>query len=459
MSQLVVGVSHHSAPIEVLERCALSPRAARALAARLVASEHVHEALVLATCNRLEVYADVVGFHAGLTEIAEALAAATGVALTDLSSQLFAHHGEACVRHLFTVACGMDSMALGESQVLGQVRDALRNAQHDHTVGRVLSPLFQQALRVGKRAFTETGLARSGHSLVEQGLLHAEPLGLELRRSSCLVVGAGAMSGLATATLARHDARSIVIANRSPHRAERLADSVGGRWVALTDESLVAALAEADVVITCTGAVGHVLTADLVEAGRGRRPATPQLIVDLALPRDVEPRVAELPGVRVVGLAELGAELAGLGVGTDVEAVTTIVQAEVARYLQSVAAGEVAPTVVALRAYAEELLQSELVRLRARLNGHVDDRVAAEVERTLHRVVEKILHRPTVRVKSLSTQADGALYAAALRALFDLDLDDRTGEPPVTDVTEALAANADLLLLLGESPVTGLGGR
>jgi glutamyl-tRNA reductase len=183
------------------------------------------------------------------------------------------------------------------------------------------------------------------------------------------------------------------------------------------------------------------------------------LIVDLALPRDVEPRVAELPGVRVVGLAELGAELAGLGVGTDVEAVTTIVQAEVARYLQSVAAGEVAPTVVALRAYAEELLQSELVRLRARLNGHVDDRVAAEVERTLHRVVEKILHRPTVRVKSLSTQADGALYAAALRALFDLDLDDRTGEPPVTDVTEALAANADLLLLLGESPVTGLGGR
>ncbi len=459
MSQLVVGVSHHSAPIEVLERCALTTRSARGLAGRLIGSAHVDEALVLATCNRLEVYADVVGFHAGLTEIAEALAEVTGVPLSDLSSQLFAHHGEACVRHLFTVACGMDSMALGESQVLGQVRDALRHAQHDQTVGRVLSPLVQQALRVGKRAFTETGLARSGHSLVEQALQHAGPLGLELESGTCLIVGAGAMSGLATATVARHQARRIVIANRSQPRAQRLADSVGGSWVPLTDESLVAALGEADVVITCTGAIGHVLTADLVERGRAAAGDTTQLIVDLALPRDVDPRVGELPGVRVVGLAQLGEELAGLGVGSDVAAVTAIVEAEVAGYLQSVAAGEVAPTVVALRAYADDLLQSELARLRSRLNGQVDDRVAAEVERTLHRVVEKILHRPTVRVKSLSTQADGAHYAAALRALFDLDLDDSTGEPPVTDVTEALAANADLLLLLGESAAKSSGGR
>ncbi len=452
MSLLAVGISHHTAPLEVLERLALDAPATRALAAQIGGSDQVREVAVLATCNRLEVYADVTTFHGGLAEIGRRLVERSGLGLPELTPHLYVRYAEHAVTHLFGVAAGLDSMAIGETQVLGQVRATLRRAQEDGTVGRVLDPLLQQSLRTGKRAHTETGLDHAGRSLVEAALAHAPDAGVRREAASAGVVGAGAMSGLAAATLHRSGVRSVVVANRSAERAQRLAAAVEGTWLTLDDESsLVRALSRADVLVSCTGAVGHVLTVERMGAARELRAAEAaradglpgdQLVVDLALPRDVDPAVASLPGVRVVDLATLGEQLADKEVGAQIEAARTIVDAEVAAYLHAQRADEVAPTVVALRSYARQVVDAELARLRSRLGADVDPRLASEVELSVHRVVEKILHTPTVRVKSLAAEDDGAgtHYAAALRELFDLDLDVVTGGASITDVAEALAA-------------------
>lgn len=451
MSLLAVGISHHTAPLDVLERVALDVAGARELATGLAGAEHVLEVAVLATCNRLEVYADVTTFHGGLADIGRLLVARAGLDLAELTPHLYVRYAEHAVQHLFGVAAGLDSMALGESQVLGQVRATLRRAQEDGTLGRLLDPLLQHSLRAGKRAHTETGLDRAGHSLVGAALAHADEVGLALTTSRALVVGAGAMSGLAAATLHRGGAAAITVANRTPGRARRLAAAVEGDWLALDDPGALAqALSAADVVVSCTGAVGHVLTVERVAAARELRAAraalegvepADQLLVDLALPRDVEPGVAALPGVHVVDLAVLGEELEHAEVGEQVEAARRVVGEEVAAYLQNQRADEVAPTVVALRSYARQVVEAELARLRSRL-GEVDPKVASEVELSVHRVVEKILHTPTVRVKSLAAEQSGSgtHYAAALRELFDLDIDAVTGGATITDVSEVLAA-------------------
>ncbi|MFP5346919.1 MAG: glutamyl-tRNA reductase [Actinomycetes bacterium] len=436
MTVLVVGLSHHTAPLDLLERAALDPVAVRDLASRIRDSEHVAEAVVLATCNRLEVYADVRAFHGGVADVGAALAKSTSVELDELTDHLYVRYADHAVSHLFSVASGLDSMAVGESQVLGQVRQALRSAQDDGTAGRVLGHLLQRSLRVGKRAHSETGLDRAGHSLVEAGLAHAQEVVGDLVTARALVLGAGAMSALATTTLHRAGVGAITVANRTAERAERLAESVGGEWVALDDHAaLVSAVSQADVVLSCTGAVGYVLDRDLVEAAQRLREGRTQLVVDLALPRDVAPEVAQLTAVRVVGLAELGEELSHVEVGADLAQVRAIVVEEVEAYLADQRAEEVAPTVVALRGRAREVVDAELGRLRQRLGGDLDSRLESEVVQTVNRVVDKLLHAPTVRVKSLAAQApDGTSYAAALRELFDLDTE------AVARVSEVLRA-------------------
>lgn len=442
MSILVVGLSHRSAPLELLERAAMDATGARAFGSQLRTSEHVTEALVLSTCNRLEIYAEVSAFHGAVTDVGSALSERLELPLEELTDHLYAHYGDHAVAHLFSVASGLDSMAVGESQVLGQVRAALRRAQDDGSAGRVLGHLMQQALRVGKRSHAETGLDHAGHSLVEAGLAHAG----SLAQARTLVVGAGSMSALAATTLQRLGARSVTVANRTAERAVRLAQAVGGQALALQDTAaLTRAVADADVVVSCTGSVGHVLEESLVRAARVLRadagePAR-QLFVDLALPRDVEPSVADLDGVEVVDLAALAVDLSGVGAGADVAAARRIVATEVAGYLADQRAAEVAPTVVALRASASEVVDVELARLRQRLGAALDERTDVEVEHTVRRIVDKLLHTPTVRVKSLAAaDPGGASYAAALRELFDLDLGDAGLEDVLRPVPDTATA-------------------
>lgn len=292
MSLLVVGLSHRSAPVSVLERAALGTDAQIKLLQDTVAAEPATEAAVLATCNRIELYADVDKFHAGVAELSTLLAQHSGVGLDELTPYLYVHYEDRAVHHLFSVACGLDSMVVGEGQILGQIKDSLAKAQELHSAGRLLNDLFQQALRVGKRAHSETGIDRAGQSLVTFGLeqlAEGTDVTMWARGKKALVIGAGSMSSLAAATLARAGVAEIVVANRTADRAERLAALLGEQYGpglnaaddthvlarAVPMESVPVELTRADVAVSCTGATGLVLAAEDVAAaveGRTGRP-------------------------------------------------------------------------------------------------------------------------------------------------------------------------------------------
>ena len=433
MSVVVLGLSHRSAPMSLLEAAALDPGCAAALAAVVGDGANVKEAVVLATCNRVEIYAVAETFHGAVTEIGDALAAAAGVPLEVLREHLYVHYEDRAIAHLFSLACGLDSMAVGEGQILGQLRTALRSAQRREQVGPTLNTLFQQALRVGKRAHAETGIDTVSVSMVEAGLRYSADVRGPLADTRVLVVGAGSMSSLAATTISRLGSAGLVIINRTLAKAEHLAAATGGRALPLQDLEL--ALSQADLVISCTGAVGHVITADLLKTAAVARTGGPQVLIDLGLPRDVAPDVADLPGVQVVGLAELGEALAvDASFAPHVKAVRDLVVAEVAEYLQYRRAHEVAPTVAALRSRAAAVVAAELSRLDQRLPEDLSQNTRAEIQLAVHRVVEKLLHTPTVRVKELAGDGHAGDYTQALRELFDLDPHDvaAVSVPPET---------------------------
>ncbi|NUR57764.1 MAG: glutamyl-tRNA reductase [Catenulispora sp.] len=421
MSLLAVGLSHRSAPHALLERAALSTERTGKLLADLAASPHVHEAAALATCNRIEVYAGVDKFHAAMAEVTDLLSVHTGIAPAELTPHLYVHYDGRAVQHLFTVACGLDSMVVGEPQILGQLRAALATAQELGTAGRSLNDLVQQALRVGKRAHSETGLDRAGQSVVSVALDAAyRALGVAGATGlRALIIGAGSMAALAAASLNRAGVRHLVVANRTQERAEHLAAQYGG--VAVPINEIVPALGKADLVVACTGAPGYVITAEmLTRSGRSHSAGT--ALVDLALPRDVDPAVRALPGVHVVDLervAEDGSAQAA-GAAQEIAAVRDLVLAEVEAYAAAQRAESVAPTVAALRVMAADVVRAELERLRGKTPG-LTDKDRAEVEQTVRRVVDKLLHVPTVRVKQLAGAPGGSSYAEALRELFGLD--------------------------------------
>jgi glutamyl-tRNA reductase len=417
VSLVVLGLSHHTAPLPLLEAVSLDDAARADLAARIVGRENASEAIVVSTCNRTEIYAEAHTFHGAVADITDSLTEVCRVGRDDLREHLYVHYEDRAIAHAFTVACGLDSMAVGEAQILGQMRSALRAAQKAGHAGSSLNGLFQQALRVGKRAHTETGIDSVSVSLVEAGLTRAVAELGPLSGLRALVVGAGGMSSLAAATVARSGCRELVIANRTQSKARRLAERTGGRARPLGE--LREALAEADVVISCTGSTGVVVDLALAGDAQVARGGRPQAYIDLALPHDVAPEVASLSSVSVAGLAVLGQDLSAGATTPQVQEVADLVIAEVAAYLTARAAETVAPTVAALRSRAAEVVALELGRLDQRLPG-MDDLTRDEVRLAVHRIVEKLLHTPTVRMKERATRGHGDDYAQALRELFDL---------------------------------------
>ncbi|MFC4503863.1 MULTISPECIES: glutamyl-tRNA reductase [Streptomyces] len=563
MSLLVVGLSHRSAPVSVLERASLSSDAQFKLLQDTVAAEPAAEAAVLATCNRIELYADVDKFHAGVAELSTLLAQHSGVGLEELTPYLYVHYEDRAVHHLFSVACGLDSMVVGEGQILGQLKDSLAAAQELHTAGRLMNDLFQQGLRVGKRAHSETGIDRAGQSLVTFGLEQFAAGGDVrdwARGKKALVIGAGSMSSLAAATLARAGVAEVVVANRTLDRAERLAQiltedettDVAARAVPM--ESVPAELTRADVAVSCTGATGLVLTAEGIAEAVERRtgapvalddqetPSAPALpatslgtedgcpldlsavqqqpgfsvmgeaavagmdaatleqhaawvdnagvdrrtaarrgpeadaelisalaataatvgriperrvpepvatlvrpepvlcLLDLAMPRDVDAAAHRLAGVRLVDIESLSEASADAPMATDVDLVRRIVAEEVAAFGAAQRAAHITPTVVALRTMAADVVANEIARLEGRLPA-LDDKHRAEITQTVKRVVDKLLHAPTVRVKQLAAEPGGAGYADALRTLFDLDPEAVAAVSRAEDSTEKNAEN------------------
>ncbi|MBF4163865.1 glutamyl-tRNA reductase [Nocardioides acrostichi] len=420
MSVLVVGISHISAPVDLLEQVsAADTEAVGKLVGAAAGCSHVVEAAVISTCNRLEIYAEVDRFHGSVEELSTLLVERSGQTTESMLPHLYVHYDDGAVSHLFQVAAGLDSMAVGEGQILGQAREALRLGQELGTVGPALNTLFQQALRVGKRSRAETDIDRAAPSLVDAALRRVGSLLPPAAERRVAVLGAGAMAGLATATVRRQGAAEIVVLNRTPAHAERLAREYDARPAPVAD--LAAELAACDLLLTCTGATGATVTAELVAAAR-RDTDGPLAVIDLGLPRDVETAVGDLAGVTLIDLGTLAADLHGSAAGAEVQAVRDIVAQEVTAFLAARRQASVTPTVVALRSMATAVVDAEMERLDHRLVT-LDEGARREVLRTLRRVADKLLHQPTVRVRELAN-ADGAVsYAAALAELFSLDPD------------------------------------
>jgi glutamyl-tRNA reductase len=374
----------------------------------------VAEAVVLSTCNRVEVYAAVTGFHGGLSNVCDVLAAESGISANELAAHLYVHYDEAAVKHSFRVAAGLDSMVVGEAQILGQLRDAYHAATEADTAGRLLHELMQQALRVGKRAHAETGIDKAGQSVVTAALeVAATHLGDELSGRKALVIGAGAMGALSVATLTRLGVGPLQITNRGTVRAERLAEAYGATAVPFAD--LDAALAEADIVVSATASTAPLLTRARLAAAR------PVVVLDLAVPRDVAPDATDIDGVTVIDIEGLAAARRTLPAAAETTAVEQIVAVEVDHFLGWLRGADIAPTVAALRTRADDVVSAELRKLTSRRPEFTEEQ-RADVSRTLHRVVQQLLHSPTVRVRQLAAEPGGDQYAALLRELFDLDV-------------------------------------
>jgi glutamyl-tRNA reductase len=426
VSVLLFGVSHRSAPVSVLEQLSTDESEQVKIVDRIMQSPLVTEAMVLSTCNRVEVYAVVDAFHGGLSAIGQVLAEQSGMSVPDLTKYAYVRYSEAAVEHLFAVASGLDSAVVGEQQVLGQVRRAYAAAEANRTVGRVLHELAQRALAVGKRVHSETGIDAAGASVVSVALGMADTKVGGLQGKTAVVVGAGAMGALSAAHLTRAGIRHVYIVNRSLPRAQRLARKIresDAAAEALSLENLATALADADVVISCTGAVRPVVSlADVHNAlaAASRETDQPLVICDLGMPRDVDPAVSGLPGVWVVDMDRVQREPSARAAAADAEAARHLVAAEVATYLAGQRMAEVTPTVTALRQRAADVVEAELLRLDHRLPG-LETTHRDEVARTVRRVVDKLLHAPTVRIKQLASAPGGDSYAEALRELFELD--------------------------------------
>lgn len=418
MSLLVVGMSHRSASLALLERVSLSSEAAGKLLDDIVAAAAVDEAMLLATCNRVELYASVEKFHAGVATLSELLARHTGLPFDELSPHVYVHYEDRAAQHLFAVTSSLESMLVGEHQILGQVRTAFRAAQQRGDAGTALHDAVEHALHAAKRVHTETGIDAAGHTLVSVALEHATSAIGPLAGRRAVVVGAGAMASVAVGALAAAGIGDVMVVSRTLTNAAALAERAGGRFAPMTE--LEHELADADVVISCTGADGVVLPADVVERALAPRPDRPLFVLDVALPRDVDPRAGQLPGVLLLDLDSMKPVLDQAAGAEDLREARRIVDEELSAYVARRRASGVAPTVVALRDKAARVVAAELRRLERRVPD-LDDAAREEVAAAVRRVVDKLLHAPTVRVQELAGMAGPQSYSEALRRLFDLD--------------------------------------
>jgi glutamyl-tRNA reductase len=417
MSIVVIGVNHRSGPLSVLERLAIAPGDVAKAVSALVARDNVREAAVISTCNRIEVYAVTERFHGAYGDIRDFFCELGGLSADELHPYLYSQHDEAAARHLFEVAAGLDSAVLGEAEILGQVRSAWQVARQEGGARTTLDLLFRHALRVGKRARTETAIGRGtasiSHAAVEMVTDRLGPLA----RRRVLVIGAGEMGAGVVAALHRAGAEEIVVCNRTRRRGAQLAARFGGTTVGF--DRLPAALSECDVVLACAAADGSVVTpADLATADRGGRPL---LIVDIAVPRSVARDAAELPGITVLDLDDLR-DWADRGLAlraAEADRVRAIVGEELDRFVVEETARQAAPLVAQLHEQAENVRSGELARFASRLSG-LDDSARDAVDALTRAIVAKLLHTPSVRLRHGAGTPQGERNAAAVSDLFDL---------------------------------------
>ncbi len=419
MSIVVFGISHRSAPLDLLERCSIAAVDLPKRLADLTSRAHVSEAVLLSTCNRTEAYVVAEKFHGAFADVRNFFAETSHVAPEDLSDHLYVHHDEEAVEHLFSVTAGVRSVVLGESEILGQTKVAWEQARLEGAAGPVLNLLFRHAVETGKRARTETSIGRHtasvSHAAVEMA---TDRLGSFAGRKA-LIVGAGGMAEGMAVSLAQAGLSEVLVANRTYERAVTLAERVSGTALAL--DQLSSALVDVDVLLTSTGAtsviVDHASIDDVLVARRGR----PLLIVDVAVPRDVAPAVADLPGVTLLDMEDLS-KFAARGIearSLEVERVNEIIEEETKRFGDVRSAREMAPIISSLRGQIEAIRRSEIERASSQLDS-LDDQQRATVEMVTKSLVAKLLHGPTISLKEAAGSPKGDRLADSLRDLFDL---------------------------------------
>jgi glutamyl-tRNA reductase len=418
MTIVNVGVSYRFAPAEVLEKLAVPSAELAGLLARLHALPGVGEVAVLSTCHRVEVYAAVDGLAAQVTRAVAGLVAARGrIPAADVLRVARIRVGGAAAEHLFSVACGLDSMAVGEDQIVAQLKAAARAAAAAGTDGPAVTGLINAALRVSKRARTQTTISTGGISLVRAGLDLARTHLGGLAGRDAVVAGTGPTGRLAARLLAQAGAGQLFVASRDAARAAQMAGAVGGRPLLARD--VAAALAGADLLVTATAPTVPVLPLTQVAAARARAAGRPLVVLDLGMPANVDPAVGCLAGVTLVDLATLGQHLAGRDVPGQIAQARAIVAAEAAAYTKQQDQAAATPVITAMHTRISQLADTELARLHHRLPG-LSDHQRAETAATVHRILRKVLHQPTVRAKEFSVGPNGPLYLDALRQLFDL---------------------------------------
>lgn len=417
MSVVVVGVNQRTVPLDLLERMTVGAASLPKALADLLGRDDITEAVVLSTCMRTEVYAVAERYHGAVQDVRNFFAEHSFRAPEDFADHLYTFHDDAAVTHLFRVASGLDSAVLGEGEVLGQVRGAWQHAMDEGAAGPVLSALFRHAVEVGKRARAETGIARGTTSMSQAAVEMATRHLSSLDDRRILVLGAGDMGEGMVAALATSGAGEILVANRSTTKAVGLARKVGGRHVSL--DAIGTALADVDVLLTSTSSPGVLVEADDLREVMATRDGQPLLVVDIAVPRDVDPAVREIEGVTLLDIDDLAAfATAGVeGRRQEVTRVEDIIDGEVHRYAAATTSRQAAPLVAALHDRAEAIRRAELDRVAGRLSSEE----LAAVEAATRAVMNKLLHEPTVRLKDAAGSPRGDRLADALRHLFDLE--------------------------------------
>jgi glutamyl-tRNA reductase len=419
MSIVVLGVNYHTSPVTLLEKVMIPvPAMSEALRA-LSSHSDIREVVVLSTCNRTEVYAVAERFHGAHTDILEFLCETSGLSADEITPHLYSQFDDDAVVHLFEVAAGIDSAVLGETEIVGQVRDAWDFAMKQGTSRSTLNLLFRYALESGKRARTETGISRSTASVAHAAVEMSEEILGTLSGKRVLVVGAGEMGEGVAGALSRAGTESITVLNRTVSRAEALADKIGAR---VSDfESLETELVTADLVLACTGAGGVIIDHELMARVRNGV-STPLLVVDIALPRDVAASVAELPGITLRDLDHLS-DWAQRGIdkrASEVGQVREIIGEEVKRFLLDQTQRQAAPLVAQLREVVESIRTAEMERFESALAAMTPEQREL-VESISHGIINKMLHAPSVRLREAAGTPQGERLSAAVRDLFSLD--------------------------------------
>lgn len=455
-SVLLVGLSFRSAPVTMLEQATVADADLPKMQLSLVDNDVISESLVLSTCNRMEFYTVANAFHSGLDHVVDTIAQFSGLETTELEPHLYVHYADSAAEHMLKVASGLDSMVIGEQQIIGQLRSAYQSANETGTVGRTLHDLTQRALRTGKRVHSETAIDSAGASMVsfavDQALRYVEPAralsavvddapsSQPLAGHRALIIGAGAMASLASTHLGRLGIDHVTVANRTLSRAENLvnhAREAGVDASAVPLDGVADCLSAVDIVVSATGAVGNVVTERDVRAAMGA--AGTKVLVDLSMPADIERSVADIDGVKLLNIEEL-TTMAGDQV-QDEDPAREIVADELQTFLEQQRAQSVVPTVKALRQKAGEVMAEELMTLE-RLTPDMSEANRAAVVKSMKRVVDKLLHAPTVQAKKLSAGGQQVSYPDALAALFNLPngMVDSVTQPGQTDTRPAQTA-------------------